>query len=240
MAKESGVTTVLLTGKGEPTLFPDQITEFMRAIQTHKFPFVELQTNGILLDENWKIMEPYLRLWYELGMTMVAISIAHHKAEINNEITVPEQSMRLAKVIKNLHSVGLSVRLSVVMVKGGIDSVEEINNLVTFARRHEIEQLTVRPVSMPARSRNRKVAEWIKEHSLTAEQIENIEVFLRANGTLLLNLMHGAQVFDYNGQNICLTNCLTHSADPEEVRQLIYFPDGHLRYDWVHKGALLL
>ena len=30
IAELNGITTVLLTGKGEPTLFPDQLTEYFR------------------------------------------------------------------------------------------------------------------------------------------------------------------------------------------------------------------
>ena len=31
-AKDSGVSTVLVTGKGEPTLFPGQISDFLRRL----------------------------------------------------------------------------------------------------------------------------------------------------------------------------------------------------------------
>lgn len=48
LAASSGVTTVMLTGKGEPTLFPEQITRFLRALADSHFPFIELQSNGIL------------------------------------------------------------------------------------------------------------------------------------------------------------------------------------------------
>ena len=36
-AKDSGVSTVLFTGKGEATLFPDQITEFLDHLQPYNF-----------------------------------------------------------------------------------------------------------------------------------------------------------------------------------------------------------
>jgi hypothetical protein len=49
-------------------------------------------------------------------------------------------------------------------------------------------------------------------------------------------------VFDYKGQNVCLSNCLTHEpyTDKSVMRNLIFFPDGHLRYDWEYQGAILL
>ena len=48
-AKQSGVSTVLLTGKGEPLIYHQHITRYLEMIENWQFPFVELQTNGILL-----------------------------------------------------------------------------------------------------------------------------------------------------------------------------------------------
>jgi len=48
-AERSGVSTILLTGKGEPTLYPDQVDFYLREIARNgRFPFVEMQTNGFL------------------------------------------------------------------------------------------------------------------------------------------------------------------------------------------------
>ena len=47
LAKQSGVTTAMITGKGEPTIFPEQISRYMDELQKYDFPFIELQTNGI-------------------------------------------------------------------------------------------------------------------------------------------------------------------------------------------------
>jgi hypothetical protein len=55
-----------------------------------------------------------------------------------------------------------------------------------------------------------------------------------------MELVHGAIVYDLHGQNICLTNALTIEPRSDEIRQLIFFPDGHLRYDWQYKGAIIL
>jgi len=70
LAEKSGATTCLITGKGEPTLYPDLITEYIEAVND-TFPFIELQTNGINLK---KIKEETLRRWYGLGLTTVCLS----------------------------------------------------------------------------------------------------------------------------------------------------------------------
>jgi hypothetical protein len=64
--------------------------------------------------------------------------------------------------------------------------------------------------------------------------------FLDEGGARLQVLPHGAVVFDYRGQNVCLTNCLTIQPEAEQIRQLIFFPSGTIAYDWQHKGATLL
>jgi molybdenum cofactor biosynthesis enzyme MoaA len=66
LAKDSGVTTVLLTGKGEPTLFPKQISAYMKELNGH-FPLIELQTNGIPIATNHNKYDPYVKEWYDNG-----------------------------------------------------------------------------------------------------------------------------------------------------------------------------
>src|SRR5262249_23447888 len=65
LAKQWGATTAMITGKGEPTLFPAQITRYLDQLQEHHFPVIELQTNGALLADD---SERFLEAWYERGL----------------------------------------------------------------------------------------------------------------------------------------------------------------------------
>jgi hypothetical protein len=57
----------------------------------------------------------------------------------------------------------------------------------------------------------------------------------------IMELSHGAIVYDIDGQNVCVSNCLnTDAVDLGNIRNLIFFPDGHLRYRWDKKGAIIL
>lgn len=240
-AKSNGVSTVLLTGKGEPTLFPSLVTQYTKRAYEMEFPLIELQTNGRNILSKRMADEKHLEDWYNLGMTTVCVSIAHYNDKRNNEIFQFKDPLDLKAVIARLHDVGFSVRLSCVMLNGYIDTCEHVETLVTFARQNGVEQLTVRPVAAPSESEDIEVQKWTKEHLVSEGAIENINDFFRANATELMQLTHGATVYDYHGQNLCLSNCLT--LKPEEkdtIRQLIFFPDGHLRYDWCNKGAILL
>lgn len=238
-AKESGVKTALLTGKGEPTLFPDQITEYLEHIREFRFPFIELQTNGLDLAGNK--LDGYLKQWYELGMTTVAVSIAHYDREKNKEIFTPNAEYPdLESTVKKLHDMKYTVRLTCVMINDYIDSVEEIDKLVDFAKKNGVEQLTIRPIRKPKASRSDAIAKWVEDHGLDDEKVVGIRNYLNHNATTLLQLMHGAIVYDYKGQNLCLTDALTIEPATDKIRQLIFFPDGHLRYDWQYKGAILI
>ena len=242
LAVRCGVTTVMFTGKGEPTLFPDQITKYLRVLNEFQFPIVELQSNGIMFVEKREVYSKHLRTWYDLGITTIAVSIVHYLPEKNQQIYLPYRSsyIDLQLLVRILHDHGISVRLATVMLNGYIDSRRELQNLIAFARDNQVEQLTIRPVNRPASSRNPEVYDWTAKNHLQPEQLADVRDFLVSNGKLLMTLPHGAQVYDLDGQNVCLTDSLTVEANSDALRQLIFFPDGHLRYDWQYPGAILL
>jgi len=87
---------------------------------------------------------------------------------------------------------------------------------------------------------NKEAWNWTNSHHLTEEQLKDIIRLLKAEATPIMTLAHGAIVYDLYGQNICLNHCLSVQPDAEEMRNLIFFPDGHLRYYWQYPGAILL
>ena len=242
LAQRCGVTTAMFTGKGEPTIFPSQITEYLRSMAEFQFPIVEMQSNGILLVKRREVYSKHLQDWYELGMTTIAISVVHYSAEANRSVYLPSEKkyIDLPGLVCMLHEHKLSVRLACIMASGFIDGRDGLRELLDFARQHGVEQVTVRPVNKPSSTRSDEASRWSNEHCLRPEQLQDVRDFLQEHGTLLMTLIHGAQVYDVEGQNVCLTDSLTIDAKTENLRQLIFFPDGHLRYDWQNAGAILL
>ena len=252
LAQLSGVTTVMLTGKGEPTIFPSSITSFLDTLKAYNFPLVELQTNGLLIKEKDSngnlILENALKLWRDLGLSMVSISVVHHFPEHNRKIYTPHRDkyINLPDTIKYLHSLGFSVRISCVMVKGIVDSPEAMADMIAFAKQQGVEQLTFTPVNLPDKGIDPtnndfdKHWKWVSDNMISFDQIKKVRERLDNSGTRLMELAHGAIVYDVNGQNVCLSNCLVVKADAQELRNLIFFPDGHLRYHWQYSGAILL
>lgn len=207
------------------------------------FPLIEMQTNGIRIMEKPEVYTPYLSEWYNLGMTTVAVSVVHYEPEKNKEVYVPHAKsyIDLPALIRSLRGYGLSVRLTCILANGFIDSPELLGNLIDFAKENKVGQLTVTPVNKPDEtSENEEAWEWTNAHHLTEDQLSGIVEHVQSKGTLLWTLLHGAEVYDLGGQNICLNNCLTIQPEGDHVRNLIFFPDGTLRTYWQYPGSVIL
>ena len=247
-AKLGGVTTVLLTGKGEPTLYPRQITAYLRELKD-QFPTIEMQTNAIRWGREWsggglaRETNTYVSMWHDMGLDTVAISTVGIPAEWNKEVYLHHRKSAypdLAITVGKLRKAGLSVRLCVMMAKGYVDNAEAVLDTVRWAREHDVGQLTFRPIRKPAQAVETAPGEYVNARGLTADEALAALHPIIAKGTPVLDLMHGARIFDVAGQNVCVSDCLTHSTSPDEMRQLIFFGDGRIAYSWEHKGATLL
>jgi molybdenum cofactor biosynthesis enzyme MoaA len=241
LAKQAGVTTAMITGKGEPTLWPDTILSYMTCL-SGEFPLIELQTNGINIS-NGKISNDDLKEWWGRGLTTVAVSVAHWDDGRNREIYLPNKPEYppLTDLIKTLHEVGLSVRLNCVMLKEYIDCWGRVEEMANFAKDNKVEQLTLMPVNSSS-LKNTEQEKWVERNRVESSEVRHIKYALELQGEVLMELAHGALVFDFHGQNVCLSNCLSREMydDKSLMRNLIFFPDGHLRYDWECEGAVIL
>ncbi len=241
LAQKAETTTVLLTGKGEPTLYPKHVTDTLVNLKSYDFPLIEMQTNGLAIAEG-KINDYTLRAWYDLGLTTIAISVVHWLPQYNSTIYTPNGShYDLSRLIEKLHGIGFSIRLCVMMLKGYVDSPSMVEGLINFAKQNKVEQLTIRNIKPSEVTDDPAVTQWTREHALSEDEFLKSVWAIRFQGTLLQHLMHGMDVYDFNGQNVCLGNCLTRDANgKDEFRQLIFFPDGSLYYDWTYRGARIL
>ena len=243
LAKTSGVQTVMLTSRGEPTLFPDQITEYLETLEPYKFPFIELQTNGIPIARKFEKYKPYLEKWYELGLSTILISTVSNRPEINGEVYTPrtKQYIDLPELISNLHEIGFSVRLTAICTKAWMSTPEQIDEYLKFALENKVAQVTLRPLNDEYRRETAQA--WIDEHKVSEEDKVRIYDFLNTEGYKLMELPNIGNVFDYKGQNVMFSYALTKyndHNDGENKRNLIFFPDGQLRYEWEWEGARLL
>lgn len=243
LAENGRTNTAMITSKGEPTLFPDQITQYLDALQNYRIPLKELQTNGMALNLNKDIYNPFLDKWYDLGLRTVSVSVVHYDELRNKEIYLPHRNIEypsLTELTEFLHEKGFNVRLACIMLNGFIDNSESIDELIDFTKENNIEQLTVRPVNKPSETQDANVSGFIQDNALSNESKQEITDHIRQNGVLVRNYDYGAEIYDIKGQNVCITNSLTNNPDSENIRQLIFLPPGTITEDWVYKGATLL
>lgn len=245
ICEASGVSTILITSKGEPTLFPDQLRGALDRISQYNIPIVELQTNATKIADG-TITREMLEDWFDLGLRIISISNVGPNVDLNREIYLPykKQYIDLENVMAVLHDVGFTVRLATVMIKGGVDSIKAMREVIDWAKKLKAEQLTLRPVETPNNRQENDTStlayDWSIQNRPEDEDLEHMYELVDRAGTKLLDLPHGASIYDVKGQNVCITNSLTESTNPDTIRQLIYFPDGHLRYSWQYEGAILL
>lgn len=245
LADLGGISTVIITGKGEPLLYPQWISMFLEHLD---YPFIEIQTNGLLLGEKKGGLEAgdqeiwgYMDKWYDTGATHVAISVAHFLPERNKEIYTPNSDyIDLPEVIEQLHEIGYTVRLNCIMLRGWIDDWEDVRDFIFWANDNHVDQLSFRNVAYPDKSADEEVVQWACQHIVENADINVIYEFIRNYGKRLLRLPHGAEIYDVNGQNVCITDCLTTDEAPDQLRQIILMPDGRLTYSWQYEGAVLL
>lgn len=247
LAQSAGATTVMLTGKGEPTLWPAVITQYLYRLngRRHPIPIIELQTNGLAIPRLGDGGVNYLKQWRDYGLTTVAVSVAHYDGNRNREIYLGNngnvQYPSLSNLVDRLHDFGFSVRLCCVGIKGYIDSFTQLAAMADWARNHKVEQLTFTPINCPTASKDLEALEWTKQNRLFEGTIDNMRESLDKQGDRLLELVHGAIVYDLAGQNVCLNNCLDkRPTDPTRLRNLIFHPNGRLRYRWDKRGAIIL
>lgn len=241
LAEINKVTSVIITGKGEPLLFPKQVTRYLEQIKKFNFPLVELQTNGLSLGYQFNHLKPFLKKWQRLGLNIITISVVHYHPDKNAKIfSNRKEYINLPALVKRLHTLGFSVRFSCTLIKNFISNPLEVVKMANFARELQVEQLSLRPVISPRITKNRKIAAWVKENKLSEQEIGEIKDYLDEKGQRLVTYGHNSILYDLGGQNVCLTNALTLKPETDNIRQLIYFPDGHLRFDWQYKGAIIL
>jgi len=252
LAQLGGTTTVLLTGKGEPTLYPDEITEYLNLLLPWKFPLIEIQTNAVQIghlaggrrSKAGKITREILELWLTLGLNTIAISTVGVNKE-HNQSVYTEDYPDLAKTVAYLHDIGFSIRLCVMMQRGCVDSPKALGEVIEWCKDNDVEQLTARPIRKPsvASGDGTSQFEYIQINGLRDEEVAPIHGWVEDEGTQLMTLMHGAheaRIFDVYGQNLCITDCLTVEASSDAIRTLIFYSDGKVCYDWQYEGARLI
>lgn len=243
--------TLLLTGKGEPTLFPNEITEYLEWFRDRPFAPKELQTNGLGIGRLAAtgrsgiagLDEETLRHWRSLRLGVMALSTVGIHDAANAEVYHPDYPS-LEDTIAYLRGFGFTIRLCVMMMRGDgcVADINDLKEVVEFCRTHDVGQLTARPITAADNGNESRAAQFVRDHGVSPDAPRLLYEAVEARAQALYPLVHGAMVFDWNGQNVCLSNCLTSDLQsaPGDHRSLIVFANGMVTTSWDHAEAAAL
>jgi len=246
LAKLGGTTTALLTGKGEPTLYPEEITDYLSHLHPD-IPLIELQTNGKQIGKlaisgrsDVDLTDRVLDDWYVNGLDTIALSAVDIHNENNRKI-YGDDYPGLLPIIQYLHQFEFSIRLCIMMHRDMVDSAKRVREVIDFCREHKVAQLTLRPIRATNDHENKRVAAYVEDNAPDESDLTFVNHWVGASDhAKLMTLSHGATIYDVKGQNVCLSDCLTLEPDHDNIRTLIFYGDGRIAYDWQYHGAVFV
>jgi len=220
MAKTCSVSSVLLTGKGEPTLNYHLLLQ--TAMKFSSFP-MELQTNGKWLLDHIDAMKELKAV----GLDTLAFSI-------DNLYNVIE----LYPLSKKACDLGMTVRVCLNLtnkITPKIKFVEIIASIKDFL----IDQLLFRQLMIPDKvletEQSKKVQAWIRDNVdvSTYNRLYQEMLNIVDEKDLIRILPHGVRVYDIDNIAVTFSDyCVQEYNNTEDIRSLIYLEDGHLYTSW--------
>ncbi len=220
IVKNTGVNTIMLSGKGEPLLNMDDL--FLITQEFADYP-MEIQTNGILLRDG-KIVAQL----YEFSISTVAISVDSLS-----------QLEWLKPVLKNLKSYEFNIRLTVNLVD------EIMNNLsadyfLEYCKENYVNQISFREITIPVNyvstASSLKTKEWVEKNVSANSFIRFMRTFnnlIKSKGIFVQKLAFGASIYMVEGVSFTYFDyCIQDSNDGDDIRSFIYWDDGHMSTTW--------
>lgn len=226
VAEAAQVSSVLITGKGEPFLAYEILITFV--CQFQNFP-VEVQTDGKWLFDKSFDDTRILRELSEYGVNTIAISM-------DNLFDI----YKWKGFYKKIRSAGMLVRVCVNltdMIDPKLTFKVFMEEIKTFA----IDQVLVRRISYPSSAKANEYTEWIDQHTDDG-RYDQMYGAMKAmeEATLIRILPHGAEVYDVDGIAVSFSDyCVQEANNTRDIRSLIFQEDGHLYTSWSSKASIL-
>jgi len=224
-AEAAEVTSVLFTSKGETLLSFDELKEF--ANKFRDFP-LELQTNGLLLDES------ILNALCVIGMNVIAISI--------DSI---EQLHMCMPIVRGITSRGMIPRATLNLV--GIDCPSGLlcytpTQLIENCADLGFRQVTFRRIVCPENPKHQATVEWIEKNipSVICDRFIGELDLAISYGKVVRILNSGMGIWDIGGVSVMYSKyCVQERDCGNDLRSLIFQEDGHLYTSWNSNASVL-
>ncbi len=232
VANNSGITSLLVTGKGEPFLNTDAIDLLLDVFGDYPF---EIQTNGLqLLSWHKKAPNSFLdQSRLTGGINVFAVSLDRLKSL---------QTCR--DMFHCLDQAGAVVRVTMNASSWLKDTSFE--TLIDACLEAGVRQFSIRKLTIPhfvensMREDYKKTSQWINNHADGTEYHRLITEFMEGSYEKLRELNFGATIFDVRGVSFThFDYCIQDSNTGEDIRSLIYQEDGHLYTSWNSRASII-
>ena len=234
-ARDNGCNTVILTGESEPQQNREFLQQFANynATLTNPFRIIELQTTGVLLDDEYLDF-----LKKDVGVTTISISLSSFYSHSNAKIVgMPEKvAVNLDELCKKIKERNFNLRLSVNLT----DEFDTyfmrpqmfFNNAV---KRFDPDQITLRILYADGDSPQ---AQWVRAHSCHKSVVEQLKKFIQEKGKPLGQLPYGLMKYSVCGMSTVIDgDCMSKEQEGENYKYLILRPDCHLYSRWDDKAS---
>lgn len=233
IASSAGIGSILITGKGEPSLrlWSDSTEDICNIFQ--EFP-IEIQVNDIEIVKNH---EKIIRRLSFLGINTVAVSVDCLKYDLVTAIS------RLQKAFILSSSVGMNNRISI-NVTNHTDIPHDLFEFFETLKSLKVDQVLLRNVIFPEDGEDSETKRWIKENT----SFGKYEIFEKKISDFIIDnnfkkirtTKWGMNIYDVMGISYAMASeCIQESAEFNHIRSLIYQQDAHLYTSWNSKASRL-
>jgi MoaA/NifB/PqqE/SkfB family radical SAM enzyme len=231
-ARTLGVTSVSITGKGEPLLDFETVKEVITFFS--EFP-IELQTNGIVIKNDQQLLVNL----QDVGLNIIAFSIDTLQGLYD-----------LKEAINFALTLGLVVRITVNVTD--LLREEDLDTIISFVKENNIHQINFRNIISPTKCEENSTHQWIQQHAqakiygkkkdetLYESYIHQLFKNYIKNSFSIRKLPYGARIYDVEGISIThFDYCIQERNNDDDIRSIIFMEDGHLYTSWGSKASLL-
>lgn len=236
-ARDNGCNTVMLTGTSEPQQNKQFLQYFaeMNARLAKPFRWIEMQTTGVLIDEDYLV---FLRK--SVGINTISISLTAFEDAINRDYTrMPAgAAVELQSLCQKIKKHGFNLRLSVNMTdyfnRYAADPKEFFKDAL---KKYQPDQITLRILYKSEEENDQ--SRWVREHACDENVAGALVSIVKEEGTPLERLPYGRIKYSYLGMSLVIDDdCMSKTA-VEDYKYLILQPNCRLYSRWDDPASLI-
>ncbi len=235
LARATGVTSVMITGKTEPM---DSIELWGELIHVFSdFP-MEIQTNSRWWHNGTHGMEE-LHLLKKIGVNIVAMS-ADDRSGIDTVCRISAIAEETGLVVR------ATLNVSDRLFPTHSVRTEDVGEIIELLSCGFVRQCTFRKLSYPSSAADTPEAEWIQNHnckSLFGQVMAAQKNYIEKQGGRLVRRLPdlGVSISDIGRMSIATSDyCIQEAPADDNIRSLIFANDGHVYTSWDSSGTLLI